>query len=82
MFAFDEAGTMGAGHFVNLEPNPKAPIATQPLGVLGSGTYHGDQWKISTYVFRLPILGPYMKVFAYNTLPSERKLSIWAYLIP
>ena len=81
MFAFDEAGTMGAGHYVNLEPNLQTPTASHPLDVQGSGTWHGDQWKTSSYVVRLPIVGPYVQVFIYNFTPTERKVSVWAYLV-
>jgi hypothetical protein len=81
MFAFDEARSMNAGHFVNLEPNLQTPAATHPIDVLGNGTYHGDQWKISSFVFRLPVVGPYIKIFVYNYFSSERKFSVWAYFV-
>lgn len=80
-FAFDQAGTMMAGHYVNLEPNVQTPTTTHSIDVVGSGTWHGTQWKISSYIVRLPIMGPYVQVFVYNFTPIARKVSVWAYLV-
>jgi hypothetical protein len=81
VFAFDKNGTMGARRYVNLEHNLQAPQATNFIEVTGSGTWHGQQWKISTYLARLPIMGPYLQVFVYNRAAVARKVSVWAYLV-
>ena len=81
VFAFDKNGTMGARRYVNLEHNLQAPQATNFIEVTGSGTWHGQQWKISTYLARLPIMGPYVQVFVYNRAAVARKVSVWAYLV-
>jgi hypothetical protein len=81
IFAFDKKGKMGARRYVNLEHNVQAPQATNFIEVNGSGTWHGQQWKISTYLARLPIMGPYVQVFVYNRATVARKVSVWAYLV-
>jgi hypothetical protein len=72
---------MGAGNYVNLDPNVQAPIITHHLDAQGTGTWHGDQWKISSYIARLPVIGPYIQVFVYNFTPLKRTISVWAYLV-
>jgi hypothetical protein len=81
IFAFDQSGTMGARRYVNLEPNLQTPTITHPMDVVGSGTWHGDQWKTSSYMVRLPIGGPFIQVFVENFTPIQRKVSVWAYLV-
>ncbi len=81
VFAFDKNGTMGTRRYVNLEHNVQAPQATNFIEVNGSGTWHGQQWKISTYLARLPIMGPFVQVFIYNRAAVARKVSVWAYLV-
>ena len=81
IFAFDSKGTMGARRYVNLEENVPSPQSTQFIEVSGSGSWHGSQWKISSYMARFPVMGPYMQVFLYNRAPVKRKLNVWAYLV-
>lgn len=81
IFAFDRNGKMGARRYVNLEENVPSPQSTQFIEVSGSGSWHGSQWKISSYMARFPVMGPYVQVFLYNRAPVKRKLSVWAYLV-
>ena len=81
IFAFDAAGTMGARRYVNLEANVSSPQSTQFIEVSGGGSWHGSQWKVSSYLARFPVMGPFIQVFVYNRAPIKRKVSVWAYLV-
>ncbi len=81
IFAFDSKGAMGARRYVNLEENLSGPQSTNFIEVSGNGTWHGSPHNISTYVARLPIMGPYIEVFVYNRAPVVRKVSVWGYLV-
>lgn len=81
LFAFDAKGTLRARRYVNLEENVAAPQSTSMISVSGDGSWHGSPHNISSYVTRLPVMGPYVEVVVYNTAPVERKVSVWAYLV-
>jgi hypothetical protein len=57
---------MGARRYVSLEENVPSPQSTQFIEVSGSGSWHGSQWKISSYLARFPVMGPFVQVFLYN----------------
>ena len=80
IFAFEENGEMGARRYVNLEANLPSPQTTQMVSVSGSGTWHGSQTKISSYLARFPVMGPYVQVFVYNKAAIKRTVNVWAYL--
>jgi hypothetical protein len=80
-FGFDVGGTMSARRYVNLESNVPSQQATNFIEVSGSGSWHGQQWKISSYITRLPVMGPFVQVFVYNRAAVARKVSVWAYLV-
>jgi hypothetical protein len=81
MFAFNEAGTLGARCYVNLEKNLQGPQSTNVIEVSGSGCWHGGEWKTSSYVVRLPVMGPFIQFFIYNRAAIPRVVSVWAYLV-
>jgi hypothetical protein len=72
---------MGARRYVNLEENVAGPQSTNFVQVSGAGTWHGSQHKISSYLARFPVMGPYVQVFVYNRAPEKRKVSVWGYLV-
>lgn len=82
IFAFDSNGTMGARCYVNLEHNVQHPQVPNFVNVEpGSKTWHGTP-KISSYVARFPVLGPYVQAFVLNMDKNiTRKVSVWAYLV-
>lgn len=80
VFAFDKNGTLGARRYVNLEENLPGPQSTNFIEISGSGSWHGSQWNISSYLARFPVMGPFAEVFVYNRAPIERIVSVWAYL--
>ncbi len=81
IFAFSAGGEMGARRYANLEENLPGPQSTNFIEVSGSGSWHGSQWKISSYMARFPVMGPYVQVFVYNRAAVKRKVSVWAYLV-
>lgn len=81
IFAFDKNGEMGSRRYVNLENNLGSPQNVQFIEISGRGSWHGSQWKISSYMVRFPVMGPYIEVFVYNRAPVHRKVSVWAYLV-
>jgi hypothetical protein len=81
IFAFNSGGEMGARRYANLEENLLGPQSTNFIDVSGSGSWHGSQWKISCYMARFPVMGPYVQVFVYNRAAVRRKVSVWAYLV-
>lgn len=81
VFAFDAQGTMGAGRYVNLEDNLTAPQSTNIISVSGRGSWLGNPHNISSFVARLPVMGPFVEVFLFNQAPKKRKVSVWAYLV-
>jgi hypothetical protein len=80
-FAFDAAGTLSVRRYVNLEENLAGPQNTNFIEVSGAGSWHGDQWKTSTYVARFPVMAPYAQVFLYNREGVKRTVSAWGYLV-
>lgn len=81
VFAFDSTGTMGARRYANLEENLSGPQSTNFIEISGAGAWHGSQWDISSYLARLPVMGPYIQVFVYNRAPVARTVSVWGYLV-
>ena len=81
IFAFDTKGTLGARRYVNLEENVSGPQSTNFIEVSGSGTWHGSPHNISSYVARIPVMGPFIEVFIYNRAPIKRTVSVWGYLV-
>jgi hypothetical protein len=81
VFAFDANGTMGSRRYVNLEHNLSGPQSTNFIEVSGQGSWHGSPHNISTYVARLPVMGPFMEVLVYNRAPTKRTVSVWGYLV-
>lgn len=81
IFAFDTNGTMGARRYVNLTHNVNSPQGTHFIEVSGSGSWHGNPHNISTYVARIPIMGPFIEIFTYNRAAVARKVTVWGYLV-
>jgi hypothetical protein len=72
---------MGARRYANLEENLPGPQSTNFIDVAGSASWHGSQWKVSSYMARFPVMGPYVQVFVYNRAAVKRKVSVWAYVV-
>ena len=81
LFAFDADGTMATRCYVNLEQNVGDPQPTNFVQVSGGGrAWHGIP-NVTRYVARLPVMGPYVQVFADNLSKVEHTVTIWGYLV-
>ncbi len=80
-FAFDSKGKLSARRYVNLEANLPGPQATNFIEVSGANSWHGNPHNISSYLARLPVMGPWAQVFVYNRAPLVRTVTVWGYLV-
>lgn len=80
MFAHDDLGKLGSGRYFTYEENYEDTAQSQRFSLSGRGSWHGHPHNISRYTARIPIMGPYMKVFPFNHHHQPRKISITLYL--
>lgn len=80
-FAFDSNGDMGAGRYVNLEENLSSQQRVNLISISGDGSWNGSQTGTSTYIARLPVMGPFIQVFPFNQANTTRTISVWGYLV-
>jgi hypothetical protein len=82
VFAFSTGGEMGARRYANLDENLPGRLrvltSSKSQGVLQGMVVNG---RISSYVARFPVMGPYVQVFVYNRAAVKRKVSVWGYLV-
>jgi len=80
MFAFSTGGQVGSRRYFTFEENFEGEADPQMITLSGKNSWHGAQWKKSSYTARLPIMGPYVQVFPFNHEKKDRKISITAYI--
>lgn len=80
MFAHSASGRMGARRYFTFDENFSGPADPQMITVTGKASWHGQPHNKSSYIARLPIMGPYVQVFPFNRHDEERKISIVLYL--
>jgi hypothetical protein len=80
VFAFGPSGKHGSRRYFTFEENFEGTADPQMITLSGRGSWHGTQWKKSSYTARLPIMGPYVQVFPFNHEKKDRMLNIMAYL--
>ena len=73
-------GETGAGRCFSFEKGAGVPGDPDMISASGKNSWHGAQWRKSSYIVRLPVMGPYMQVFPFNHHARERKFSITVYL--
>jgi hypothetical protein len=56
------------------------PGDPQMITLSGAGSWHGSPHNRSSYIARLPVMGPYLQVFPFNHHDEERIFSIVLYL--
>lgn len=81
VFSLDAKGGMMARRYVNLEENLAGPQSTSFIEVSGHGSWHGSPHNVSSYVARIPVMGPFMRVFVSNRAAVARKVTVGAYLV-
>lgn len=80
IFAHDKQGKWGARRYFTFEENFTGDADPQMITVTGKGSWHGQQHGKSSYITRLPIMGPFMQVFPFNHHSAERNISVALYL--
>jgi len=82
IFALDASGAMGARRYVNLEANVPHLQGTNFIEISGREAWSGNPHNVSHYMARLPVMGPFVRILAYNNAAVDRKVSVWGYLTP
>jgi len=80
IFAHDSIGKWGSRRYFTFDENFTAPADPQMITLTGKNSWHGSQHKISAYIARLPIMGPYMQVFPFNHHSAARNITVALYL--
>jgi hypothetical protein len=80
VFAPDSHGRFGARRYFNFEHNFEGTATPQMITLSGEGCWHGSPHDRSSYVARLPVMGPYLQVFPFNHHTAPRKFSVVIYL--
>lgn len=79
-FAFTSDGKQGSRRYFNFEQNFTGTAHPQMITLSGEGSWHGAPHNKSSYIARLPVMGPYVQVFPFNHEAKDRKITIKAYL--
>lgn len=80
IFAHKKDGALGSRRYFTFDENYSGLADPKMITVTGKGSWHGSQQK-SSYIARLPIMGPYAQVFPFNHHDEARKISISFYLV-
>lgn len=79
-FAHNQSGKWGSRRYFTFEENFSDSADPQMITVTGKASWHGHPHDKSSYIARLPIMGPYMQVFPFNQHNQARTISIVLYL--
>jgi len=80
MFAHSQNGKWGSRRYFTFDQNFSGMADPQMITVTGKASWHGHPHDKSSYIARLPIMGPFLQVFPFNHHNEARKLSIVLYL--
>lgn len=78
-FAFG-GGRLSSRVLTNLDEISGQPQVPHFVRVSGEGAWHGIPAGISSFAFRIPIMGPYAAASVLNRAPFVRTVSAWAYV--
>lgn len=80
IFAHSRNGKWGSRRYFTFETNFTGSADPQMITVSGKNSWHGKPHNISSYIARLPIMGPYLQVFPFNHHDASRKITVVLYL--
>jgi hypothetical protein len=80
MFAHSQNGKLGSRRYFTFDQNFPGMADPQMITVTGKASWHGHPHDKSSYIARLPVMGPFLQVFPFNHHNEARKLSIVLYL--
>ncbi len=78
-YAYDEKGLMKSSHWCAPAENGTGDMTARRLE-FGGPPSPGTPDAQSSFIVRLPVMGPYIEVYAINRASANRKVSVWAYL--
>lgn len=79
-FAHDSIGKWGSRTYFTFEENYTAPADPQAMALSGENSWGGAPEGNSSYIARLPIMGPYMRVTLFNYHYAARNITVALYL--
>jgi len=79
-FAHDQNGKLSSRRYFTFEENFSGAADPQMITETGKASWHGSPHNKSSYIARLPIMGPYAQVFPFNQHSEARTLSVVLYL--
>ena len=80
IFAHSQNGKWGSRRYFTFDQNFSGMADPQMITVSGKASWHGHPHNKSSYIARLPVMGPFLQVFPFNQHNEARKLSIVFYL--
>lgn len=80
IFAHSSNGKWGSRRYFNFNENLQASADPQMITLSGRRSWHGSPHNRSSYIARLPVMGPFLQVFPFNHHTEKRKISIVLYL--
>ena len=80
MFAHSQNGKWGSRRYFAFDQNFSGIADPQMITITGKASWHGHPHDKSSYIARLPVMGPFLQVFPFNHHNEARKLSVVLYL--
>ena len=80
IFAHSDNGKWGSRRYFTFDRNFSGTADPQMITVSGKASWHGSPHNKSTYIARLPVMGPQIQVFPFNHHNEARKISVVLYL--
>ena len=80
MFAHSQNGKWGSRRYFAFDQNFSGIADPQMITITGKASWHGHPHDKSSYIARLPVMGPFLQVFPFNNHNEARKLSVVLYL--
>ena len=81
VFAHSQNGNLGSRRYFTFDENFSGTADPQMITLSGNASWHGSQHKKSSYIARLPVMGPFVQVFPFNHHSEPRQFSIALYLV-
>ena len=80
IFAHDQNGKFGSRRYFTFDQNFSGTSDPQMITVTGKASWHGNPHNKSSYIVRLPVMGPFLQVFPFNHHNEARKINVVLYL--
>lgn len=83
VFCLDATGQIAARSYVNLEANLPGPQGLNFIDVSSGAMLSSSlgTGSIDSYIVRVPVMGPFVRLFVYNREPIERTVTVKGYLV-